>query len=81
LISEVNDTSGAPPADIVALLVQDRRSTGWLQVIERVEPLRKSKGVLGEDREFERGDDLFDDFVQARRFEYQRPQLVSVVPG
>jgi len=37
-----------------------------VQVVERVEGLGQAKGVLREHRELERGDDLLDDFVEAR---------------
>ena len=60
LRAHVGDAGGAPPLPIRALLVEDR-----VPMIERVEGLRQPERVLGQDREFERSDDLLDDLVEA----------------
>src|SRR5438067_11624210 len=74
LVPQVDDRRCAPPADVVALLVQDLRA-----VIERVERPGERERVLGEYRELERSNDLLDDLVEARRVEHERPELVAAV--
>ena len=48
-------------------------------MVERVEHLRQPERVLRQHREFERPDDLLDDFVEPGGLEDQRPELVAAV--
>ena len=70
--SEVRDASGAPEPGVGLLLIEDR-----VTVIEAVEHLRKTKRVLRQHRKFQGPDHLLDDFVQARGFQDERPQVVA----
>ena len=48
-------------------------------MIKGVEGLRKGECILCEHGEFERPDDLFDDFVEPGGVQDQRPELVAAV--
>src|SRR5215207_2878053 len=74
LLSEIFDPGGTPAPDVLPLFIDDRGA-----VIEGVEELSQPEAVLGQHGELERADDLFDDLVEPRGFEYQRPQLVVAV--
>ena len=66
------DAGGAPQPGVGLLLIEDR-----VPVIEAVEHLRQTERVFREHREFQRPNDLLDDFIEARRFEDERPQIVA----
>src|SRR5688500_12596028 len=74
LVAEVDDRCRAPASYVVALLGED-----WRPMVDRVERLCEREGVLGEHRELERPDDLFDDLVQPGSLQHQRPELVAAV--
>src|SRR5919197_3469247 len=72
----ISDAGGTPAFPVGPLLVDDR-----IPMVERVEPLRETEGVFRQNGELQRPYDLLDDVVEPRRFEDDRPQVVTIVVG
>ena len=72
LRTHVRHAGGAPEPGGRLLLVEDR-----IPVIKAVEHLCQPERVFCEYRELQRPNDLLDDFIEARGFEDERPQIVA----
>src|SRR6185369_1268957 len=77
LIAHVNDPRRAPPLSAFAALIENRRAAGR-KIVKRAERLRERERVLRQYRELQRPNHLVDDFIEPRRLQNKRPELMTI---
>ena len=76
LVADVDHAGGAPPARVVALLVEDRTAGECRSALNAC---ASANAYFASTENSSVRIDLLDDLVEPRRFEDQRPQLVAAV--